>query len=63
MHSNLLLLLLLLLPHPFQAMGVAKEHGAPEAGQLPTAWTTGRRKREYQRGIGAESVARQYRMR
>ena len=39
---------------------MAEDHEAPEAGQLPRAWTRGRRKREResrQRASGAKSVA------
>ena len=42
--------------------GMAEDHGAPEAGQLPRAWTRGRGespKSERRK----ESVAGQYRMR
>ena len=40
-------MLLLLLPGPFQGMGgMAEDHGAPKAGQLPRALTRGRRETE-----------------
>ena len=36
--------------------GMAEDHGAPEAGQLPRAWTRGRRETESrQRVSGAKS--------
>ena len=51
-------------PTPFEGWGMAEDHGAPEAGQLPRVWTRGRRKTESrQRSSGAESVAGQCRMR
>ena len=39
---------------------MAEDHGGPEAGQLPRAWTRGRRETENrQKASGAESVAGQ----
>ena len=38
------ILLLLLLPDHFR--GMAEDHGAPEAGKLPKAWTRGCKERE-----------------
>ena len=36
--------------------GMAEDHGAPEAGQLPRVWTRGRREIEsHQRVSGAKS--------
>ena len=44
--------------------GMAEDHGAPEAEQLPRVWTRGRGEIESrQRVSGAESVAGQCRMR
>ena len=44
--------------------GIAGDHGAPEAGQLPRAWTRGRRETgSRQRASGAEYVVGQCRMR
>ena len=53
----MLLLLLLLLSDTFRGMGaMAEDHGAPEAGQLPKAWTRGCRETESrQRASGAKS--------
>ena len=57
--SNLLLSLLLLLlftrPLPRDG-GMAEDHGAPEAGQLPKVWTRGRREtKSRQKVSGAKS--------
>ena len=44
--------------------GMAEDHGAPEAGQLPKAWTRGRNKTESPKSERRkESVAGQCRMR
>ena len=57
----LLLLITRLLPRDG---GMAEDHGAPEAGKLPRAWTRGPKETESrQRASGAESVAGQCRMR
>ena len=52
-----LLWLLLLLPDPFRGVGgMAEDHEATEAGQLPRAWTRGRKESEsFQRASGAKS--------
>ena len=52
-----MLLLLLLITRPLPRDGArAEDHGAPEAGQLPRAWTRGRRETESrQRVSGAKS--------
>ena len=52
-----LLLLLLLITRPLPRDGsMAEDHGAPEAGQLPTVWTRGHRETESrQRVSGAKS--------
>ena len=52
-----LLLLLLLITRPLpRDGGMAADHGAPEAGQLPRVWTRGRRETEScQRVSGAKS--------
>ena len=43
---------------------MAEDHEAPKAGQLPMAWTRGRKETEgHQRASGAESVAGHCRMR
>ena len=56
-------LLLITRPLPRDG-GMAGDHGAPEAGQLPRVWTRGRRETESrQRVSGAESLAGQCRMR
>ena len=48
--------LLLMLPDPFRGWGMAKKYKAPEAGQLPKAWTRGGRETESgQRASGVES--------
>ena len=40
-------MLLLLLPGPFRRNGaMAEDHETPEAGQLPRAWTRGRKETE-----------------
>ena len=57
------LLLLVTRPLPRDG-GMAEDHGAPEAGQLPRVWTRGHTETESrQRVSGAESVAGQCRMR
>ena len=44
-------------PTPSEGWGHGGNHGAPEAGQLPRAWTKGRRKTEScQRASGAKSL-------
>ena len=50
---------MLVVTRPFSRDGgMAKDHGAPEAGQLPKASTRGRRETESrQRASGAESIA------
>ena len=53
--SALLLLLLVTRPLPMDG-GMAEDHGAPEAGQLPRVWTRGHRETEgRQRVSGAKS--------
>ena len=43
-------------PAPSEGLGMAEDHGAPEAGQLPRVWTTGRTETESrQRVSGAKS--------
>ena len=61
----ILLLLLLLGPrHLLTDGGMVKDHGTPEAGQLPRVWTRGHKETEsHQRVSGAESIAGQCRMR
>ena len=55
-------LLLLLFTRPLtRDGGMAEDHGAPEAGQLPRVWTRGRRETKSERR--KESVAGQCRMR
>ena len=50
-----LLLLLFTRPLP-RDRGMAEDHGAPESGQLPRAWTRGRKETESrQRVSGAKS--------
>ena len=58
-------MLLLLFTRPLlRDGGMAEDHGAPEAEQLPRVCTRGRREIEsHQRVSGAESVAGQCRMR
>ena len=55
---NTMLLLLLLVTRPLPRNGgMAEDHGAPEAGQLPRAWTRGRTETESrQRVSGAKST-------
>ena len=55
--NKLLLLLLLLITRPLpRDGGMAEDHGAPEAGQLPRVWTRGHRETESrQRVSGAKS--------
>ena len=57
MYSNLPVLLLLLFTRPLpRDGGMAEDHGAPEAGQLPRVWTRGRKETESrQRVSGAKS--------
>ncbi len=53
--SMLLLLLLITRPLPGDG-GMAEDHGAPEAGQLPRVWTRGRKEtKSRQRVSGAKS--------
>ena len=56
---------LLLVTRPLPRDGsMAEDHGAPEAGQLPRAWTRGRRETESPKSERRkESVAGQCRMR
>ena len=57
------MLLLITRPLPRDG-GMAEDHGAPEAGQLPTVWTRGRRDRESPKSERCkESIAGQCRMR
>ena len=43
-------------PTPSEGWGMAEDHGAPEAGQPPRAWTRGRRKtKSRQKASSAES--------
>ena len=59
----LLLLLLVTRPLPRDG-GMAEDHGAPEAGQLPRVWTRGRKETESPKSERhKESVAEQCRMR
>ena len=52
---KMLLLLLVALPLPMDG-GMAEDHGAAEAGQLPRVWTRGRKETESgQRVSGAKS--------
>ena len=57
LHGISLLLLLLLITQPLlRDGGMADNHGAPQAGQLPRTWTRGRRETESpQRVSGAKS--------
>ena len=53
--TELLLLLLFTRPLPRDG-GMAEDHGAPEAGQLPRVWTRGRKEiKSRQRVSGAKS--------
>ena len=54
---DLMLLLLLLFTRPLPRNGgMAEDHGAPEAGQLPRVWTRGHKETESrQRVSGAKS--------
>ena len=52
-------LLLVIRPLPRDG-GMAEDHGAPEAGQLPKVWTRGRK--ETEREQRKESIAGQCRM-
>ena len=56
-HQGSLLLLLLLITRPLlRDGGMAEDHGAPEAGQLPRVWTRGHGETESrQRVSGAKS--------
>ena len=58
-------LMLLLITRPLlRDGGMAEDHGAPEAGQLPRVWTSGHRDRESPKSERCkESVAGQCRMR
>ena len=53
----MILLLLLLFTRPLpRDGGMAEDHGAPEAGQLPRVWTRGHKETESrQRVSGAKS--------
>ena len=53
--------LLLITPPLGRGGGIAEDHGAPEAGELPSALTRGHRETESERR--KESVAGQCRMR
>ena len=55
--SSEYVLLLLLITRPFpRDGGMAEDHGAPEAGQLPRVWTIGRTETDSrQRVSGAKS--------
>ena len=55
--SGKMLLLLLLITRPLpRNRGMAEDHEAPEAGQLPRVWTRGHRGTEsHQRVSGAKS--------
>ena len=56
-HQGSVLLLLLLITRPLpRDRGIAEDHGAPEARQLPRVWTRGHKETESrQRVSGAKS--------